>query len=91
MVFSHHRIRPRGGLGDAHLGGGAIAVGLGGQRISVDRLRSGGDRLADQVLHGDWCVGCLVGPAPVSTGRRVGDGGQLAQGMRATQLVVTSR
>jgi hypothetical protein len=46
------------------------------ERVGVDGSGTDGDRLVGQVLHGDQCVGGLVGPAPVGVGGRVvGDTG----------------
>jgi hypothetical protein len=87
--YFHHRIRPGGGLADPDLGGRVVAVDLGGQRVGVDRAGAGGDRFGGQLLHSHQRVGGLGGPAPrgLPCGG-LGGTGQLARGVRATQLVM---
>ncbi len=89
VVFFHH-VAGRGGGGcDTDLRDRAVELDLCGQGIGVEGVGAGGDRLGDQLLHGDERVRGLGGPAPtgIQLGS-VGDSRQLALGVGAAELMV---
>src|SRR5512135_194855 len=87
VVLFHQRAGAGRRLVDADQGGRAVAGDLVGQRVRVDGVPAGFDRLGHQLLHRHHRVGGLAGPAPRAGRRAVDDAVQLRQHVRTAKLV----
>jgi hypothetical protein len=81
-VLFHQRPGAGGGLAAPRQDRRAVQADLGGQRGRVHGITALAGRLAHQVLHRGERLGRLGGPAPLARRRGIGDGLQLAQGVR---------
>ena len=90
MLF-HQRPGAGGGLADPGQDRRAEQADLGGQRGRVHGAAALADRLAHQALHDGDRLGGLGGPAPRAFRGGIGDGLQLAPGVRTAKLVIRAR